>query len=312
MGHSTIQLLIFVLLSISALQTWATGFVNLPATGFQTNKGTSAYTLCNTTDELGVGFAVKPTLIDNNKCAIFPVNEIAPPSSGFSLVHIGSHPVAMNNGLTGGTGKKIGIVNEFLWRNAEKTECVYGTKVVTTLGDDADYDVVKPGKQYFKVNDVSRGGFGGVEVEVAYAAISVTAKPLYRAGRTFSAVQYRGGRSAPILGYLEQLPITLAHDRTVNGINDESLQIQSQEQQSASPDENWVTFTTYVSIVDSKGKASAASSMLYIKSACPDEPFRAVADAIRLRQTFPPFIELSVPGLVPSGGKILPGTLWNP
>ncbi|CAG0996177.1 hypothetical protein MTYP_02570 [Methylophilaceae bacterium] len=294
------------MLGMASMQTWAVGFVSLPASGFPIEGGTSAYTLCNPTGNFGVGLVIKAKPGANDQCAVFPANEIASPLPGFKPLTVGVQRIVMNNALTGGRDVSVGNVTEFVWRNAEKTECIYGVKVMTTPNSNADYNAALPGKQYFKVNDLARGGFSGLPVEVAYSSIPAVAKPLYRVGRTFTSVQYRGTAKAPAPGYLAQPPSTPAYSLAINGIDSEALSIPLQAQQSASPDDNWVNFTTYITAFDEDGSTSTASGMFYVKSACSAELPAVLPDAIRLRQTVAPFIELGVPGFVPPGGKVTP------
>jgi hypothetical protein len=297
------------LLGMACMETWAAGFVSLPSIGFQIEGGYSAYTLCNNSSNFGAGKGIKASLGVNDECAIFPVTEIASPLPGFKPVTTASHPIVVNNNFTGGKDIKIGNVTELVWRNVERAECIFGTRVVTTLGD-VDYDAARPGKQYFRISDISRAGFAGLPVEIAYSANGEVAKPLYRAGRTFTAVQYRGVHDAPAPGYMTRPPTTPAYSLAINGVNSiapESVtSTPTPSQQSASLDDNWVTFTTYVTTLDESKKTSAASAMFYVKSPCSNEIPKVLPHAIRLRQTVAPFIEVSTPGFVPTGGHANP------
>jgi len=183
-------------------------------------------------------------------------------------------------------------------------ECIYGTTVVATVGDEADYHAALPGRQYLIISDLTRGGFGGRPVEAAYASVSAVAKPLYRVGRTFTAVQYRGKRTAAVPGYLALLPIAPEGSPAIKGVDAAAASVPVLAQQSAALDGNWVTFTSAVTALDDKRRTSAASSMFYVKTSCTDEAPEVVPGAIRLRQTIAPFIEISVPGFVPPDGKV--------
>ncbi len=279
---------------------WATGFVDLPATGFDVTDGTSAYTLCNATAKpdagSSVGRRIKTTATQHNNCAVFPTNEMSAPVDGFSIVTHAVRTAVMNNAYTGGVDKKVANVTEFVWRNASQTECIYGARVVALLGKDADYDVEKPGKQYFRISDFARGGFSGLPVAAAYFPYAATAEPVYRIGRTFTAVQYRNAD-----GYVEQPLTAPAFNRSINGINTEDAAVPAPEQQSASMDDGWVNFTAAISL-----PKRPASAVFYVKTSCSSAAPETVPDAIRLRQTSPPFIELSVPGFVPAGGVVSP------
>jgi hypothetical protein len=97
-------------------------------------------------------------------------------------------------------------------------------------------------------------------------------------------------------------PLTAPYSRqAINGVDATELKTPSPQQQSAPLDDNWVTFTTHVTAMDENRKTSAASSTLYVKTPCTAERPQQMPDAIRLRQTDSPFIELSIPGFVPAG-----------
>lgn len=53
--QSSIKLAVITALGMLSGQALATGFVNIPTTGFSVSGGTSAYTLCNTTGNFGSG-----------------------------------------------------------------------------------------------------------------------------------------------------------------------------------------------------------------------------------------------------------------
>lgn len=282
--------------SVSGLVS-AAGFVDLPGGGFNVNGGISAYTLCNATAKSGKqSRRIKTRQGQHDECAVFPANAAHAPIDGFSIVTHAVRTAVMNNSYTGGIDKKIANVTEFVWRNASQTECIYGAKVVALLGKDADYDIEKPGKQYFSISDFARGGFSGLPVAAAYYPHANTSEPVYRIGRTFTAVQYTNAD-----GYVEQPLTTPAFDRSINGVNTEAAATPLPEQQSASLNDGWVNFTAAIGL-----PKHAASSVFYIKTTCSSAAPQTAPDAIRLRQASPPFIEISVPGFVPPGGTADP------
>lgn len=322
MKYLSIRLAVIGALSVISSQALATGFVPLPATGVSVGGGTSAYILCNTTGNFGSGTPVKPTTSANNTCAVFPASETASPETGFTLVTSASRPVVVNNTYTGGANKTIGNVTEYVWRNAAETECIYGAKIVN-IG--TDYHSAS-GNQYFEVNDFARAGFSGLSISVAYATnFTTVAEPVYRIGRTFTAVQHRGSGSTPGTGYLAQPLTSPGSTASITGVNvwpTPSGQPTS-AQQTASLNDNWVDFTTDVNFLDDDGSTSAASGLFYVKAACnSDDPEdHEYNNAIRIRQTFQElsgdgvtansFIDVPVRGFVPpsyspAGGVVLP------
>lgn len=271
----------------------ATGFEPLPVSGKLLENGSSAYILCNATGKFDPESRHiaprKPTVDHSNTCAIFPDNEIAAPLPGFKLLKHASRQVVMNNALTGRTDKKVASVMDVVWRNANAGECIYGTRILTSSSADADYNTQMPGKQFFRITDIARGGFAGQVIEVAYAMYATGAEPVYRIGRTFTAVQYY---KRP--GY-ERQPLTEpAFHEAINGVESSGRAVPSFSQQTASLNDNWVNFTTLVGL-----PKRPVSPMLYVKASCNNETPAEQPGAIRLRQTIAPFVELSVPGFVP-------------
>lgn len=310
MKHTKLNLAVLAVFGFASQMTLATGFVNLPTTGFTVSGGTSAYTVCNTSGNFGSGVATKPTTSSNNTCAVFPANELTSPETGFTLVASASRSVVMNNTYTGNTDKTVGTVTEYVWRKQTGStyECIYGAKVVNT---NTDYNTSAAGNQYFEVNDFARGGFAGLPVDVAYSTIPAVAEPVFRVGRAYTAVQHRAS------GYTAQPLTGLGSNPSINGLNS-FPGTASATQQLADIDTNWVDFTTDVNYLDDDGSTSAASGMFYVKTTCSSaSPTTSVSDeAIRLRQTFQelagdgvtanPFIEIKVRGFVPPGGSITP------
>ncbi|WP_137718500.1 hypothetical protein [Methylobacillus flagellatus] len=307
--HSAHPALFYILLLIVCavtMQAQAAGFVSLPSAGFPTEGGVSAYRLCNTSDNFGVGVAKSPEPGIHDECAVFPASELAAPLPGFKVIGAGVRNLLMANSFTGGKDKHIGNVTEFVWRNAEKTECIFGSRIVLSHNNAADYDAGQPGSQFFKVNDLARGGFAGLPVEVAYSIVSKIAKPLYRVGRTYTSVQYRGYSSTPAPGYSAQPLTTPAYSLAINGLPQaESISTPKPEQQSASLNDDWVNFTTYASAGIENRTLSSSTGMFYIKTACTDAPLKVEPGVIRLRQTVPPMLEISAPGFVPQPAKPL-------
>lgn len=316
MKYLSLKLAVLGALGMTSVPVFATGLVSLPATGVSVTGGTSAYITCNTTGNFGsgsgAGAPVKPTTSANNTCAVFPANESTSPVSGFSLVTSATRSVVMNNTYTGGVNKTVGSVTEYVWRNAAETECVYGLKV---QNNNTDYHTAA-GNQYFEVNDVARAGFSGLTISVGYSTIPTISEPVYRIGRTFTAVQHRAS------GYSSQPLTGLGSSPSINGLNSWPGTA-SATQQRADINTNWVNFTTDINFLDDDGSTSAASGLMYVRAACnSDDPEdHELNNAIRLRQTFQElagdgvtansFIEVPVRGFVPpsyapTGGTVLP------
>ena len=278
MKNLTIHVAVLGTLGLASMHVSATGFVNLPATGFSVSGGTSAYTLCNTTGNFGWGLSSKPTISTNNTCAVFPANEATAPDSNYTGISAfpiasNSRDIVMNNTYTDFTNKTIGRLTQYVWRRAAESdyECIYGTKIVLAGNS-------------LEVTDIALGGFDGLDIDVAYSSIPAIANPIYRVGRTFTGVQYN------VTGSLSQPPTTPPYSLSINTA------------QSASINENWVNFTTSAS-----WPSDYASSMVYIRTSCSNSSPALTSNAVRLRQTRNgPLIEVSVPGLVPVGSLVTP------
>lgn len=276
--------------------------------------GTTAYIECNVTGAYGTGVTTPPTS-SADPCAVFPASNIeslAPISTtgwtGAQQFAIASanRPIVVNNTYTGGVNKTIGNVQEYVWRNAAQTECIYGARVVMSSAATADY-LPAAGTQNFEINDISRGGFDGLDVEVAYFYASSTSEVVFRAGRTYTAVQHRGSGIAEFA----ELPLTTpAYTASINGIDALPLStVPTAAQQSASLNDSWVSFTTDANVNDDDGSSKAFSSMTYVKAACDSSTPVTRTGALRFRQTFQElngdgvssnrFIEAATTGFVP-------------
>lgn len=281
-----------------ALAVHAAGFEPLPASGVKLENGNSAYMLCNASGKFDpasrYGIPNKPTLGSHNTCALFTANGIAEPLPGFTLVRHASRQVVMNHELTGNADKKVASVTDLVWRNAEAGECIFGTQALTLSSADADYNTQTPGKQFLRITDIARGGFAGQDIAVAYAVHASKADPVYRVGRSFTSVQYYK-RS----GYQRQPLTEPAFTGAINGVETAKSALPAVAQQSAALNDNWVDFTTLAGL-----PKRPASPMTYIKTRCEQDAIVELDDAIRLRQTAAPFIELSVPGFALPGATL--------
>jgi len=334
MKKSLIQLAVLGVVSIST-QAFATGFVNLPAGGYDTStpqtttSPVTAYARCNTTGNFGSSTTVAPTTSANNTCAVFPSAETEAPLNNFGVGsttttpgtqdYSAVRPVVMNNTYTGGVNKTVGNVTEYVWRSrAVSTECIYGAKFVAT---NTDFNPSASGNQYFEMNDFARSGFTGLAVDIAYFRFAATAEVLFRAGRTFTAVQHRAlkydtAANKALVGtnYVELPLFSGGSTASINGENTPIAATTAAStiaaNQTAALNSDWVDFTTDAVFADDDGSTKAASSMFYVKSTCPatgSPP--AVSNAIRLRQTAQEnaqFIEIPVTGFAPTSATSLP------
>ena len=265
------------------------GFVSLPREGF----ANSAYTLCNPTGTFGLSASSAPNTDANNTCAVTndkllesPMNT---PLEGFTMVGMISRGIAMPAPYAG-EADEVATLTDTIWRNKDKTECIYGTHLLMKPNPLAD-------GQMWEVNDIARGGFAGRPVEVAYFlkpephAEFGLPEAVFRVGRTFTSVKHsKGDQTLPSLKNAPANTIAIT------------------EIQAAKVHDNWVNFTTDVNAKDPDGTTRMMSSMLYIKTTCSDYAPVEVENAIRLRttgQNGQHKLEISVPGLAPPNAVIV-------
>ena len=290
-NNKTVILVALMAFSESVIS--AEGFVTLPKQGF----ASSAYMLCNPTGAFGLKESIAPdfkndSITANNTCAVTseklqssPMNA---PLEGFTLVGLISRGIPMPAPYAG-EADEVATLTDTIWRNADKTECIYGTHILMKPNLLAD-------GQMWEVNDIARGGFAGRPVEVAYFFKPEPHKEyslpeaVFRVGRTFTSVN--DGKNTLALPALKGAPNT---SKAITNI------------QAAAVNENWVDFTTDVNAKDPDGVTRMMSSMLYIKTTCSDYTPVEVENAIRLRttgQNGQHQLEITVPGLVPPNGVI--------
>lgn len=330
MKNVTLKLAVLGSVAYSAYALAAPGFTALPTTtpfAHPTVAGaTTAYVRCNDTGNFGSGASVKnPTTSPSNECFLTPnpSSDLASPLSGYALVTSASRPVTLNNVYSGNTNISIGTVLDVVWRKPAATApvtatpmCIYGTKFTATA---TDYNTTAAGNQYFEANGVARGGFIDTatstprDVQIAYARLTATSEVVFRAGRSFTSVQHRVGDQD-----IPQTGLGISPPPSINGL-DAWPGSAGATQQKADLDNNWVEFTTDINARDDDGSTTASSGMFYVLTSCTTAAPVAVANAIRLRQTFqeqstdgvnPPadqrFIEVRVSGFVAPGGAASP------
>jgi len=280
--------LVIACLAVTMRANAAEGFVELPKEGF----ANSAYTLCNTTGEFGLKESSVLNSDANNTCAITsekllesPMNA---PLEGFNMVGMMVRDIPMPAPYAG-ADDNVATLTDTIWRNKEKTECIYGTHILLKPAPLAD------GKMW-QVNDIARGGFAGKPVEVAYFFKPEPNKDyglpetVFRVGRTFTSVKHAKGDL--------DLPALKAAPASNKAITNN---------QAAAVSDNWVNFTTDISAQDVDGTTRKMSSMLYIKSPCTAQDPVEQENAIRFRttgQNGEHQLEITVPGLVPVGAVV--------
>lgn len=265
-------------------------------------------------------------------------NDNVPPISGYGTFPVVSATRTIPS-ITGGA-TSIGQVVERIWRKPAATSpvtptdmCILGTKI--SVLSDADHDASVAGVQYFKNNDIVRGGFRGAgTVKVGYFKQAMNANRVYRVGRTFTSVQHRaykyGDTSLGLatlaqkqnngLGYLDLPTIGGSDTLNINGVNSPvgpgvvATTGGNPALQEAQVNSNWVDFTTDSFYVDWDGlNTSPISSMTYIEFPCNSDNAATInstwvkAGAIRLRQTgqeYSPFKEISISGYAPPGATL--------
>jgi len=312
MKNVKVKLAVLAALGFTSVQALATGLVAVPAAGF----ASSAYTTCHTRNNFGSSGSLQPTTLIDNVCAVFPANEATSPVAGFTLIASASRPVTMNNTYTNNTNIQVGTVTDRVWRNAAQTECIYGAKFVPS---NTDYQPTVAGTQYFETNDLARGGFSASGSVNAGYYTAATASPVYRIGRTFTAVQHRAlkydtAANKALVGtnYLD-LPSLGGSTASINGedfaIDAVTTATTTAANQTATVNSNWIDFTLDAVWADDDGSTNPFAAMTYVQAACTSAAPVAVANAIRLRQTaqeYARFIEVSVPGYTPPGGTATP------
>lgn len=289
MMHKLTKILIYIATLVANIAFAQTGFVKLSDHA----DASSAYVNCNPTGEYGLSDSTPPTEHENNTCALIsqelgksPLN---PPISGFKLIGISVSDVVMTAPYAG-KHNAVAVLSEAIWRNQENTECVLATHI------EMKNSPLSNGK-YWEINDISRAGFSGKEVAVAYFYKPHSTNPggntevLYRAGRTYTSIK------ATATNFFELPSTHNAPDKT-QAFSDNNT---------AAYSDNWVTFTTDVSYKDTDRSTRAISSIFYIKYNCDHRDPVQKNDAIHLRsigQKNNMIFELSVPGLVPIDGDV--------
>ena len=338
MRNSLIQAAVLAALGLASAQAMATGFVSLPVAGFTVSGGTSAYTLCSSDGNFGssAAGATTPTTSVNNTCAVFPTSSSASPVAGYTLVDSTTSALKISDAThTNNTTIQIGTVRDYVWRNAAKNSCIFGTRITLTNTD--YWTNSHAGTDTFEVNGIARGGFAFLDsanaVSAGYYQTSSAGDDLaYRIGRTYTSVQHRQLNSDSTgatagTGYLAQ-PLTASAPSsvgivggTINGITTYvappgTLSTPAAAQQAAAIRTNWVEFTSDVNASDADGSTRAGSSEYYVQASCDSTAFTTDEDGVetgvkkagilRFRQTgqeTDQLIEITADGFVPSNSS---------
>lgn len=262
------------------------GFVALP----HAKDAPSAYVLCNSTGEYGLGSSSPPDS-GNDTCSITSAelikNPLNAPLKGYKLVGVMVSDVAMPSPYAG-PDNAVGILSEAIWRNANNTHCILATHLQMK-------DAPLANGEYWEVTDIARAGFAGKDVAIAYfhkphsQDEGSNTEVLFRAGRTFTSVATGGDTSLPTISNAPAANTAISHENA------------------AALSDNWVNFTTDVSFRDTDASTRANSSIFYIHYGCDGRDPTSKPNAIHLRTTNKNGqkpLELSVPGLVPADAVV--------
>jgi len=254
-------------------------------------------------------------------------NDAIPPLPGY-----GPQLATTAQSFTNVAGTQIiGNVTERVWRKPAGTApvtptnmCIIGTKV--NMNGNFAYDTTN-----FELNDITRGGYNGLgTVNVGYFALSSTPalSPVYRAGRTFTAVQHRAYKYAGTTAerqnngtnYLDLPSIgTTAPSTPINGVNAPilggAIASATAAQQEAAVADGWVDFTVDAAVADDDGGNNPISAMTYIEFPCGTNTDNQAtinstwrkAGALRLRRTAQEnttFGEIVLTGYAPPGATV--------
>lgn len=282
------KIIIFIFATFSSCSYAQPGFVKLP----DSSDTPSAYILCNSTGNYGFSNSQPPSKNENNDCAIIRdelnTSALVSPIPDFKLVGVLVSDVVMPPPHAG-DNNAVAVLSEAIWRNKNNTECILGTHIEMKNSPLSNGD-------YWEINDISRGGFSGKDVSIAYfykphsQDEGGNTEVLFRAGRTFTSVKTSPNELS--------LPFTENPPHPAQEFNENNF---------ASFSENWVTFTTDLSFKDTDISTRAISSILYIKYDCDNQDPIKKDNAIYLRSTNNSLgknIAISAPGLIPINSSV--------
>lgn len=276
MNRNSLQRAAFISMLLVTASAVAEGFVELPSEGFPIEgqaEAVSAYTLCNLTGEFGADEdgSIPPTFGPtgaNNTCAIEKI------PAGYKQIKNARRNISRTAIGRGGRLVKInvGSVTDRVWRNKEEGSCIYGAKVKL---NNVDANPSAPGKQYFEVNDIVRGGFAARDKEAAYQYAGGADEVIYRIGLTFTSLVFE-----PEAASDAQPPV-----------------------EDAAIHENWVDFTTDLNYRDDDGSSYRDSPWMLVKTSCSPEDSPALVDGVfrfrQMGQEDQEYAEIKVSGFAP-------------
>lgn len=305
-------------------QAYATGFVSLPAAGIAvsagTNQpaGTTAWELCNTTGNYGSGTYTAPTTGANNTCAVFPSGGNNPGTPDASYTNVALSAAKQSVTITA-NGETLATMRQRVYRNSGATECIFEKRFQMATSGTFDYNPSLTGSQRLEVNDIALGGFSGTtNVSAAYYHSNNTDSPVYRFGRSFTAVQMQSNTAgtAPATGYVHRPingPSLPASGTEINGVGQTLSPPGSPTaaQQTSEIRTNWVDFTMdNTGGVDEDGSTEQDSSFLYVKAGCGSgseaTAFPTTNSTVRIRQTgqeTQPWVTIVTNGVTRSGAN---------
>jgi len=265
------------------ISTYA-AFIDIPEHGFKD----SAYIACEVSGEFGAKVSSTP-ISEHEACHIVARGRKADesPIKGFEFRELALREVFLPEQY-GDSTQQAAQVYDYYFSNQGNTECIYATLIHLN-------DVKLKNGENWEINDITRGGFAGRPVSVAYffsfhpRGIRST-ENVFRIGRTHTSVRRMAGE-ADLPSNKNAPPANQAISTT----------------QSANPSSNWVDFTTDLNANDPDGISYVDSSIMYIKTTCEGQNPAEYPDAIRLRttgQNGQSVMEIRLPGFAPPGAVI--------
>jgi len=311
-----------VIFSVSAC---ATGLEVLPAAGFTVSAGanqaagTTGWIECNTTGLYGSLYHMQPTATANNACAVFPSggNDPGTPVSGFTNMPLSA---AKQSITVTANGETLATMRQRVYRNADKTECVFEKRFVMARIGAFDYNPQLAGSQRLAVSDFVFGGFSGTtDVSAGYYVLANYESPVFRIGRSFTSVQIQANdfdnATALNTGYVRR-PVNSpapASGTEINGVGQTLVNpgTPSAAQQTAEIRTNWVDFTVDVTGGDDEdGVTTFNSPFMYVRAGCGSGTETTAApttnNTVRIRQTgqeSQPWVTIVTNGVTRSGAN---------
>lgn len=320
MSNRLIKLAVIVAFGICT-NSYATGLVPLPSTGFAVSAGsnqvagTTGWVECNTTGNYGSDNFVTPNLSFNNDCAVFPGGGRNVTTSPVSTIATALNPKTVVN-ITA-NGEILAILGQRAWRNAANTQCIFAKYIDFATNGTFDYNPALSGMQSFAANDIAVGGYSATATVSAgyYFTAAGSNSPIFRMGRAFTSVQMQANPSnslVPAAGFVRR-PVNSpapASGTEINGIGQTASPgtiVPTPAQQTSEIRTNWVDFTLdSTGGLDEDGTTSQNSPVLYVQSDCNGTITNSLASSVRIRQTgqeTQPWVTILTGGQAPNGAN---------